>query len=187
MEKYIYIYHHLGMGDSILCNGLVRHFAESYEKVFVFAKKPYTSNVVYMYRDNPNIKILHFENDDGVKSFIKLNTNNKYLIVGHTHEYFYKLDVLKNITFDQGFYEMANIPFEYKWTKFYFQRDYEKENEAFEIAGIKKEDEYIFVHDDPERNRIFRKEYINPNIKSIHPAKLQNINLFHFFFYNREC
>ena len=30
-----YIYHHLGLGDHIICNGLVRHFKETNEKCLV--------------------------------------------------------------------------------------------------------------------------------------------------------
>jgi len=31
-----YIYHHLGLGDHIICNSIVRHFVETYHKVTVY-------------------------------------------------------------------------------------------------------------------------------------------------------
>lgn len=179
MGNSIHIYHHLGMGDSILCNGLVRHFAELYNKVFIFAKPQYFNNVLRMYHDNPNIKIIQFD-DAGARSFIQINSNNNYLILGHTADYFNRLDKLKEFTFEEGFYKIANVPFEYKWSKFFLERDYIKEAKAFEIAGIKEDDEYIFVHDDPKRGRIFKTEYIDNSLKSIHPSELQSINLFDF-------
>jgi hypothetical protein len=132
-----------------------------------------------MYRDNPKIKVVQLD-DLGVKFFMQFSPYNEYLILGHTREYFQKLDVLKEFTFEEGFYKMAQIPLEFKWSKFYFERDYEKEKEAFEIAGIKEDEEYIFVHDDPKRGRIFKSEYINRSIKIIHPSELQSINFFHF-------
>ena len=175
----IYIYHHLGMGDSLLCNGLVRFFAEGYDWVYVFAKEGYFENVLYMYRDNPKIKIIKMD-DLGVRNFMNYCPKNKYLILGHTNDYFYRLDKLKEFTFDEGFYKMANVPIEYKWSKFFVKRDWEKEKEAFHLAGIKEGEEYIFVHDDPSRERIFRPKYFETNIKAIHPSNFQNINLFHF-------
>ena len=51
----IYIFSHLGLGDHIICNGIVRYYSEIYEKVFVFVRQHNFSNVSYMYRDNPNI------------------------------------------------------------------------------------------------------------------------------------
>ena len=122
--KEIYIYHHLGMGDSLFCNGLIRHFAEQYERVLVFAKPVYSKNVMFMYRDNPKIKVIEMD-DAGVRSFMRINPNNNYLVLGHSAEYFYKLDHTDEFTFEGGFYKMANIPLEYKWTKFYVQRDIE--------------------------------------------------------------
>jgi len=179
MEYSIYIYHHLGMGDSLLCNGLVRYYAELYDKVYVFAQPINFDNVVFMYRDNPCITII-CKTDAEVKSFMRLNPNHKYLMTGHTSEYVFKLNQTKEFTFEEGFYKMANVPFEYKWSKFYLQRDFEKEKEAFEIAGIKKGEEYSFIHDDVKRGRIFKPEYINNSLKSIHPAELQTINFFYF-------
>ena len=180
MENLIYIYHHLGLGDSILCNGLVRYFAETYNTVYVFAKPENAKNIMYMYRDNFKIKIIVYE-DEEVNTFKKLNPLNNYLILGHTKEYFHAIDITKEYTFEEGFYKIAKVPFEYKWSKFYFERDYEKEKEAFKIAGIEEGEEYLFIHDDPSRGRNFKPEYIETNIKTIHPVNLQSISLFHFF------
>ena len=167
------------MGDSLLCNGLVRHFAELNNQIYVFAKPSYSKNVLHMYRDNPKIRIIALE-DDGVKFFIRVNPNKDYLIIGHIPEYVMEVEKLHNISFDAGFYKMAGIPLDYKWSKFYFQRDYQREKEAFEIAGIKDGEDYIFVHDDIKRNRIMKKEYIDHTKKIIRPTELKNIAFFDF-------
>jgi hypothetical protein len=177
----LYLYHHLGMGDHILCNGLVRHFAKLYKKTYVFAKPNYAKNVLYMYRDNSNIKIIPFDDSD-VKVFMNLNPDNNYLILGHTPDYFYRLDKLKEFTFEEGFYKMAKIPIEYKWSKFYFERNLEKEKESFKKLGLSEGEKYIFVHDDPKRQRIFKTKYIDKSLKAIHPSDHQDIGLFDFFY-----
>jgi hypothetical protein len=181
MKKIIYIYHHMGMGDTLLCNGLIRHFSEENDLVFIFSKPQYIKNTLYMYRDNPKIKVIQFD-DYGVKSFMALNPQNNYLVLGHTPEYFKKLDVNKEWTFEEGFYKMANVPFEYKWSKFFFKRDMDIEKEAFNRVGLKEGEKYLFIHDDPKRGRIFKKEYIDKNIKTIHPTDYQDIGLFDFFY-----
>ena len=53
-----YVYHHLGLGDSILCNGLVRHFAEKLGKVSIFSKRHNYDSLKFMYRDEPNITVI---------------------------------------------------------------------------------------------------------------------------------
>jgi hypothetical protein len=176
----IYIYTHLGMGDTILCNGLIRHFAEKYDIVYLFAKLNYIKNVLYMYRDNPKIKVIQMD-DNQVKSFMAINLNNNYLILGHTNDYMSKIDS-KVWTFEEGFYKIAEVPFEYKWSKFFFQRDLEKEKEAFKKIGLTEGEKYIFIHDDPKRGRNFKKQYLNSSIKSIHPVNYQDIGLFDFLY-----
>ena len=81
MTNSLYIYHHLGVGDSLFCNGLVRHFAETYDKVYVFCFPHNLEKVSYMYRDNPNIRMVPME-EPAIRSFMKINTQNKYLVLG---------------------------------------------------------------------------------------------------------
>lgn len=178
--KNIHIFHHLGMGDSLLCNGLVRHFAENYDIIYVFAKPNYIKNVLYMYRDNPRIKIIQMD-DYQVKSFMSINPNNNYLVLGHTNDYMAKIDS-KEWTFEEGFYKIAKVPFEYKWSKFFIQRDLIKEKEIFKKLGLKEGEKYSFIHDDTKRGRIFKKQYLDSSIKFIHPVDYQDIGLFDFLY-----
>ncbi len=180
MAENIYIYHHLGLGDAIICNAIIRSYAEKYDKVFVFSKPRNTKNTLWMYRDNPRIKIISME-DFEIKQFMKIGSSNKYLIVGH-EELFKILD--KGLeTFDQIFYKMSNIPFEDKWNKFYFERDLEKEKNAFyNKLGLKDDEQFLFVHDDPERGRHFKKEFIKKGVKVIHPTKHKDIGIFDFIY-----
>ena len=50
------ILHHLGLGDAIMLNGMVRHFAEK-DDVCIFIQKQHEDSVRFMYRDLTNIKI----------------------------------------------------------------------------------------------------------------------------------
>ena len=44
------IVHHLGLGDQIMLNGMVRHFAEK-EHVYIYCKNCHEDSVKFMYRD----------------------------------------------------------------------------------------------------------------------------------------
>lgn len=180
----LYIYHHLGLGDHILCNGIVRSYAEKYDKVFLFSKIHNANNVAYMYRDNPKIKIIGLANDDEVKSFLRMFPQNKYLIVGITHEWFRKLDVERVFeTVDIGFYIAANVPFEDKWNKFYFERDLEKEKDLFyNKLELKDEEEFLFLHDSPDQGRNFIPSYIPKGYKIIKPGNFKELGFFDFIY-----
>jgi hypothetical protein len=115
---------------------------------------------------------------------MKFNPNNKYLIVGITKEWFYNFDVLKKYeTFDKGFYESANVPFEAKWDNFYFERDIEKEKDVFyNILGLKDNEEYVFIHQGSADNKNFLDKYIPQNIKIINPADYLQVGIFDFLY-----
>ena len=50
----VFIHHHLGLGDHIICNGLVREFAKSYN-INLFCKSKNMYNVSVMFADVKNI------------------------------------------------------------------------------------------------------------------------------------
>jgi hypothetical protein len=178
----IYIYHHLGMGDHILCNAIIRTYTEQYDKVYNFAKPRFANNVMYMYRDLSNVKIIPAEMVN-VQTFMNFSPNNNYLILGHTAEYFEKFNNGIYKHFDEGFYIMANIPYSYKYDKFYLQRDLDSEkNTYYNILGLKDNEEYVFIHEDPDRNRLVKKEYINNKLKTIRSSDYKNINIFDFIY-----
>lgn len=178
----IYIYHHLGLGDHFLCNGIVRTYAEKYDRVFLFAKPHNADNVAYMYRDNPNIKIIP-KDDAEVRTFINQNPFLKFLIVGIKPEWFAKFNAGYFETFDHGFYIAADVPIEDKWNKFYYERDLEKEKDTFyNKLGLKDGEEYLFVHDDQERGRFFKNEFIDKGIKIIRATDHKDIGIFDFLY-----
>jgi len=178
MKSSIFIYHHLGLGDHIICNAIIRYYSQKYDYVYNFVKPQNFQNVYHMYRDLTNLKLITMNMSD-IDFFIKVSPNNNYLIVGHQklHEI---LKTTNNKTFDEIFYEMARVPFEEKWNRFYFQRDLEKEKEAFNKIGIKENEEFIFVHDDKNNDRVIDENFINKDLKIIRPADYKDIRLFDF-------
>ena len=107
-----YIYHHLGLGDHIICNGIVRHYKELHKTVTVFCKPHYFTNVDYMYRDDDDIIVLPIGEDSDVINYINQhNLQLDLIMVG-----FGRTGSEQGKTFDEGFYHTVNLPFFYRFS-----------------------------------------------------------------------
>jgi len=147
----IFIDHHLGMGDTIVHNGLVRKISEENpdDEVYVLSKFQYFENVKFMYRDNKKIVVISNSdtNFNDLKFDIKIST--------YLSEFNY------DCYFDDAFYMTAKMNPEVKKEYFYLFRDENRENEVFEqlitSQGIV---DYTFLHEKKDggiridRNRI---------------------------------
>lgn len=143
----MYIYHHLGLGDHIICNGMVRNFQKKYDEVNVFVKKHNFDNVKHMFRDNDKIKLTPVVDDNEVKNFISKNNISNLIVAGHS-----KLRTIKHDVFDVGFYLSVGLPYSSRFDDFYFLRNLDKEKEVYNKLNPKNE-QYIFIHN-VDKNRI---------------------------------
>jgi hypothetical protein len=171
-----YIYHHLGLGDHIICNGLVRTLIDPNYEYSMFVKPHNKISVEFMYRDLPNLKFI--EGDDFFASnFLKSNKINKEDIITAG---FYRHP--GSIEFDDSFYLQHNIPFSNRWDNFYVKRDYEREYELFEKYDLIK-NEYVFLHDDKSRGFSIDENNIkNKSLKIVRPLKGITENIFDYCF-----
>ena len=161
----IYIWHHLGMGDHIACNGLVRKYCEEYDKVHLFVKKHNLSNVKRMLRDLKNIEFISGvgDQDQFVHQFLDIN----------------KTITLKKITnndkqpFDREMYKSANVLFSDKWNRFFFERDLNREKEVYtNILGLEEDEEYAFVQ--TGKGEL----HLKHGLKEINPGDHMDIGMF---------
>jgi hypothetical protein len=169
-----YIYHHLGLGDHIICNGLIRSLIKNDENYSLFVKPHNLDSVKFMYRDIKNLNFI--EGDDiFTRNYISTNkiSNNDLIIIG-----FGRVPNTKN--FEESFYLQHNIPLSNKWSKFYVERDMESEKKIFDFFNV-KEGDYIFVHDDFNRNYLIDDDLIeNKNLKIIRPVSGLTSNVFDY-------
>lgn len=140
-----YIYHHLGLGDHIINNGMVRHFYDEYSAIALFAYKHNVKNVRYMYRDLDNLQIIGVESDPQVDAYIS-KTDIDCLKIGFSD----LSTVMPELPFDKAFYKLAGLDFSVRFDKFYFKRDLEKEKEVLDTLNPTGE-KFVFVHDDSSR------------------------------------
>jgi hypothetical protein len=189
--KVLYIYHHLGLGDSFICNGIVREFAEKFEKIKVFSKEHNYETIKFMYSDNLNIEVIPVSgSDQGVYNYI-----NK---LSHSQDKSFQFYVLKvgfenlwanasdpnspsfslSPSFDVRFYEILGLDFNLRFNKFKVQRDIEREKNFFNLFEV-EEKKYIFVHDD-ERFKIDINKIEIKDLKIIKPDINLTPNMFDY-------
>lgn len=183
----LYIHHHLGLGDMIHCNGMVRAILEKREttdRIFVFSKNCHLATTAWMYRDEPRIQMIGIdEKKDEVSQVNSIVSNLKdidFLRIGHE---FYEPTAKLNFndatpwTCDMVFYKQLNMPYQWRYTKCYWKRDLKEEQRVY-LKLTPKDSDYVFVHDDPSRGFIITEEQVRTNLPIVRNDISENI--FHF-------
>lgn len=170
----IYIYQHMGLGDHIICNGLIRSIVADNNKYFLFVKNSYIGSVKFMYRDLDNLDFIIVENDSEVESTLSnLDLEkNKIIIIG------FSCLINNPIPFDQFFYLQMNIPFKNRWEKFYVVRDKDSEKKLYQKLNPNNE-KFVLIHKDGSIPKRFNHEYPKNNYKKIYVENITN-NMFDF-------
>lgn len=144
----MYIYHHLGLGDHIICNGLVRELSKKLEvDMYIPCKKHNFESVEYMYRDSDRITVVAVANDREANALCK---NKEHIKIGFSHAVLIENNKIGR-SFDETFYNIANIPFEKRWDSFHMKRDRPAEKKLYKKLNPENK-KYVFVHDDPSRD-----------------------------------
>lgn len=166
----------MGLGDHIMCNGIVRYYANLNDKVYVFCKHDYCEDVNYMFRDDKRIELIPVVDYDSAAIAINSNPHIKQnlIVVGgngtpekniqHVYNYLHR-----GIRLDRVFYGMAEVPFENKTLLFYFERNFSNEKKLIEDLNPSNVP-YIFVHDDPARGFNMDMNKIRKDLLIIKPA-----------------
>lgn len=146
------VHHHLGLGDHIDCNGLIRHLLKNtdYDYLELFTKKHYAKMISFMYRDDERVKVIPIEGNEylAVKEYAENQSDFHFMRVGHE---FYKHDDSKNCW--EIFYEQLNLPLNVKFDDFYIESDTEEEDRVFNKLNPSGED-FIFVHDESSEGKV---------------------------------
>ena len=163
--KNLYVHTHLGNGDHIICNGMIRHLESrnGISSVTTFCYEHNEQNVRFMFRDNENIIVEPFNIEDEKKHYnlwsSKKEDNVLIICYGYTEKYRNK----NTLSFDETFYEQARIDFNVRFEKFYVKRDHKNEEKALAQLTSDK-DEYIYVHDAPSRGCYIDRRKINSKL-----------------------
>lgn len=132
----LHFYHHLGMGDHILCNGMVRYFTKDYI-VALFVKTKNKENVLKMFKDEKDIMLIPVNWDADVNTYLALGGMPLFKKATNDDKYPFDIEMYKSIGLDISV----------KWNNAYYDRDLEREKEVYyDIYKLKDGEEYTFAH-----------------------------------------
>lgn len=163
---------HYGFGDYVVCYGLIKELAKySSTQINLFAVQHraniHIDNIKRLYSSIKNVRIV----TDDPKNW------NDVIYVGFD-DFFRAVSKNPKIRNQEYFYKHCGVPLKLLWENFYFERNIEKEKEVYyDILGLTDNEEYIVLHDDPERDLCIKKEYIKSDVKVIHLIEHQNISI----------
>jgi hypothetical protein len=159
-----YIYHHLGLGDHIICNGLIRTIINNDENYKMFVKHHNKNSVEFMYKDLKNLSFIEVDNDYIVNNYLQMNNISESNIIRIGFNKLFEL--MPKYTFDEAFYVMMGVDFKLRFENFYIERDIQKEELVYNELNPNNE-KYIFVHDDASKGYLIDKSRLPKNIKII--------------------
>lgn len=161
-----FVYTHLGLGDHIVCNGLVRELVKRHGPLTTFAKPHNAESVRFMFHDVP-VAVVE-ANDAMAGRIINSHPAELSIVIGH-----YRFD--RTIPFDRCFYLCAGVPFASRWESFNVPRDAAGEKRV--IDALKLPQQFAFLHDDPARDYTAT---VKTSLPVVRPKKELTANIFDY-------
>ena len=127
----IYIHHHLGLGDHIVCNGLVRTLYDQQGEVTLAVKIHNYSSVKQLYRDLEHIQFHKVTSDaECVPEYKKYPS----IRVGFEN---------CGSDWEKSFYEQVGLDYSVRFSRFFIDRDLNRERSLEEKLSLPKEFAFI--------------------------------------------
>lgn len=117
------IHHHLGLGDSIICNGLVNYLSKKNNKVYLPVKSNLLDKINYLYSDNNDVEIFEIDNESREQDILYFAEKKsvKILRIG--------FDNIGATSFNLAFYKQIGLPYRYTYKYFNLPEAVDKELE----------------------------------------------------------
>ena len=175
----------MGLGDHLICNGLVRSIIQPNEQYSMFILPRNVQSIRFMYRDLKNLSFTILPQDinydfpthnNFINQILKYNnvTPSDVILIGVGLNGSW-LPGCK--TFETSFYKQHNLSIEKKWELFKCDRDFESEKNLIKKLNL-EDKKYQFVHDD-NRYKIDVSK-INPILPVIKPTPGVTSNVFDY-------
>jgi hypothetical protein len=158
--KTLLVLGHMGIGDHLLTNGLIRSLAFDNE-IHLISKKIYRKTLIDIFLDiKENVKIISVEDDiSAIKYFTDYGSfYDSTLKFGN-----FGIDFMRDSkTFDESFYKQSQIDYKMRWKN--FKIGYET------LQRVEKEN-ILFMHDVSSngKNLSIDEKYINKSLNIVMP------------------
>ena len=139
------LHHHLGLGDSIVCNGIVNYLSKQYSKIYLPVKRSIYETLSYLYSENEKVNLFEISNETREEDIYNFAINKKIKIlrVGYSN--------VKDVPFNLAFYKQLNLPYRYTYKHFFLPGSINKEMQLKEhLINYYKVDpsNYSLVHNE---------------------------------------
>lgn len=155
-SKKLVVHTHQGLGDHIICNGLINYFSEIFDEIYLPVKSRDFDNISYLYKENNKVKIFNIGKFD--ESDIKKNEKNEIKSIN----FFAKDNNLKILNvgfkktkspFNKSFYSQFSLDYLISINKFKLPNNPEDEitlfNHLKDVYGINNS--FALVHKSSSR------------------------------------
>lgn len=132
------LYGHLGLGDMLIMNGLVRVLAKRYDRLTVLCKRHNAESARFQWKEVENVTVFDVKDDDEAEKMAKTveYTGHEVLKLGD-----HRQEPWDRKIWDQEFYRQADVAFKERWDSFHVMRQHDRE---FELEH--PIEEYVLVH-----------------------------------------
>jgi hypothetical protein len=139
-----YMVHHLGLGDHIICNGLIREICKNIDLLYFPVKFHNFKNIARMFVDmQEKIKFVPIADDFHMMLSTKSFAHIQKIAIGiHKNS-----ADLQKTEFAKVFYNHANVDYSLRWDSFYVDYSHNQPVEDYK-------NEKIFIHDDRSRKLV---------------------------------
>tara|TARA_B100001778_G_C18428716_1_gene556780 strand:- start:128 stop:868 length:741 start_codon:yes stop_codon:yes gene_type:complete len=145
------VYHHIGLGDIVICNGLVNYISTFVDNLYLVVDKKFEEQAKYLYSENSSVEIISDEpkgvNDlnNFVETFASKNNLNILKIGWGAY-----VKKFGNIPFYKAFYKQLKLPFSYSYKFFKLPTFNKSENmltkHLLDVYKIRSEEKIKLVH-----------------------------------------
>lgn len=152
-NKSLIVYHHIGLGDIIICNGIVNYLSTLFDNLYLVVDKKFEKQAKYLYSENSNVKIISDEprgvNDlsNFVETFASENNLNILKIGWGAY-----IKKFLNPPFYKAFYKQLKLPYSYSYKLFKLPISNDSENtltkHLLDIYEIKPQKKIKLIHNE---------------------------------------
>jgi hypothetical protein len=161
LKQSVFVIHHQGLGDLLVCLGLYRALAARSHRVIIPVREPNLEAIQHLLSDLSNVKVVKipFGGNGGkwakhdlylmrIMSWAFRVAGFKTLKLGALGNSF--MSASSNVRFDENFFIQAGIPFSERWDSFSYPHRKAQEDEL-SLLVTQSEKGYIFLHEDQAR------------------------------------
>ena len=162
---------HLGLGDMIVLNGLIRMACAQRPEVLLFVKRTYISSLRSLFGDLRNLRLKFVEeaheiHADGQKALRDAEARGyEMLLLGvHSGSRWRELDPL----WPAALYRQAGLDPSFTHSAFSVQQNNDRENALLAAVRAAVGEVYVVVHDDASRAMTLDARYLPPGMPVVH-------------------